>query len=509
MRPTLLEGASSRGTAEAAALMSNILEASTEYAIIGKSLDGTIVLWNEGACRIYGYAPDEVVGIANSSILHVPEDVEAGKHQQFLETALRDGKWEGTINRMRKNGERFIAHGVITPRRDAADQPIGFLLISKDISGEIRLAEELRTLSNQLAQKVEALQVANELLAKEIIERRSAEARLNASEKRLRAVVNTAIDAIVVIDECGIVQSVNPAVERIFGYQSDEIVGKSVNLLIPDPERRTHDGHIGVYLRTGISKIIGIGREVQAQRKSGQIFPVDLALTEWRIEDKRYFTGIMRDITNRKQAEEHVRFVIHELSHRTKNVLAVVQTMAWQTARTSHDLEDFGERFAKRIEALACSHDLLTKRQWQGVRLEDLVLGQLHSFGAEEHLDVHGPDLVLKPQPAQTLGLALHELATNAAKYGALTHPAGRIEVGWSIDPEDVSSRQFRMYWRESGGPEVSPPQRNGFGRTVTKDMTERALKGEVVLEFRTEGLFWQFAGSAIACLANLADVTY
>src|SRR6185369_11993379 len=127
---------------EALDFIGNVLESSTEYSVIGKDLDGKILLWNEGARRLYGYEPEEVVGKANSSILHVPEDVEAGKPQEIIQAALRDGKWEGTLPRMRKNGERFTARVVITPRRDSGGRAIGFLLISKDISDEIRLTEE-------------------------------------------------------------------------------------------------------------------------------------------------------------------------------------------------------------------------------------------------------------------------------------------------------------------------------------------------------------------------------
>jgi PAS domain S-box-containing protein len=122
----------------------NVLESSTEYSIIGKDLDGKIPLWNEGARRLYGYEPEEVVGKANSSMLHVPEDVKSGKHREIMQAALRDGKWEGTLGRARKNGQRFTARVVITPRRDATGKPIGYLLISKDISDEIRLTEELK-----------------------------------------------------------------------------------------------------------------------------------------------------------------------------------------------------------------------------------------------------------------------------------------------------------------------------------------------------------------------------
>src|SRR6266853_1234708 len=121
---------------EAVDFITNILESSTEYSVIAKDLTGKILLWNEGARRLYGYEPNEVVGRANSSILHVPEDVAAGVPDQIMQTALEKGKWEGTLSRKRKNGDQFTARLVITPRRDPSGKPTGFLLISKDISDE-------------------------------------------------------------------------------------------------------------------------------------------------------------------------------------------------------------------------------------------------------------------------------------------------------------------------------------------------------------------------------------
>src|SRR5437762_261909 len=133
------------GSAEQALdFIGNILESSTEYSIIGKDLDGKILLWNEGARRLYGYEAEEVVGRLNSAVLHTPEDIAAGRPQEVLAAAQRDGKWEGTLIRVRKNGERFTARVVITPRRDRNGRPIGYLLISKNISDEIRLTEELK-----------------------------------------------------------------------------------------------------------------------------------------------------------------------------------------------------------------------------------------------------------------------------------------------------------------------------------------------------------------------------
>src|SRR2546428_2955033 len=113
-------------TQESLDFITNVLESSTEYSIIGKGLEGKILRWNEGARRLYGYEPEEVVGRANSSILHVPEDVASGKHREIMQAALGDGKWEGTLARARKNGQRFTARVVITPRRDSAGKAIGY-----------------------------------------------------------------------------------------------------------------------------------------------------------------------------------------------------------------------------------------------------------------------------------------------------------------------------------------------------------------------------------------------
>jgi PAS domain S-box-containing protein len=441
-----------------------------DYAFSMLDPEGRIVSWNEGARRIMGYEAAEVVG-RHFSLFHGSDDIAANKAHGELQVALRDGKFEEEGEQVRKDGSRIWLNVLITPLTDEAGNLKGFSKIDRDISERKRAEQELAVVTG-----------------------------------RLHATIQTAIDAIVVIDEGGIVQSVNPAVERIFGYRTDEVVGKNVAVLMPELDRSTHDSHIAAYLRTGVAGIIGIGREVEGQRTDGSVFPVDLAVAEWTMGGRRFFTGIMRDISARKQAEEQVQFVMRELSHRTRNLLAVVQSMAWKTARTSIDLADFEERFAKRVDALACSHDLLTKKEWRGVRVHDLVQGQLHAFAAENQVDAHGPDLVLTPESAQSLGLALHELATNAVKHGALSCPSGRIEVAWSADSGHAAERQFCMSWRESGGPETKPPERKGFGYAVIKEMTERALTGQVAIEFRPAGFAWRVAALASDCLVEPAE---
>src|SRR5690242_16996112 len=145
-KPKLFDTSIVSDPQEAVDFITNILESSTEYSVIAKDLEGRILLWNEGARRLYGYEPDEVVGKANSSILHIDEDVAAGKPREIMDAALQQGKWEGTINRRRKNGEQFTARLVMTPRVDAGGNPVGFLLMSKDITNEIRMAQYARSL---------------------------------------------------------------------------------------------------------------------------------------------------------------------------------------------------------------------------------------------------------------------------------------------------------------------------------------------------------------------------
>jgi two-component sensor histidine kinase len=172
--------------------------------------------------------------------------------------------------------------------------------------------------------------------------------------------------------------------------------------------------------------------------------------------------------------------------------MAVVQAISWQTAKRSAGLQDFEENFTQRLEALARSHDLLVKRNWEGVVLEDLVRAQLAPFldSSKKRLAAHGPDLLLMPKAAQDLGLALHELATNASKYGALSVPNGHIEIDWAID----GAKRFQMTWRETGGPVMRSPARKGFGFTVITSTLSRAFNGEAKLGYSPEGLSWELA---------------
>jgi PAS domain S-box-containing protein len=327
----------------------------------------------------------------------------------------------------------------------------------------------------------------------DITERKGAEEALREREARLRAIVETAADAIIVIDEAGLVQSVNRAAERIFGYAPDEIIGRNVDVLMPEGHARAHDSYLEAYRRTGERKIIGIGREVEGRRKDGVLFPLDLAMAEWRdARGRRFFTGIMRDISERKRREEQVQVLMREVNHRAKNLLTVVQVIARHTAKSSRP-EDFAERLIDRLQGLSQSQDLIVGGDWQQVALVDLVRAQLRHLGATLDRRVHitGEPLTVTPAAAQSIGMALHELATNAMKYGALSGDNGRVSIAW-LRSAQAPGRRFIMTWSEHGGPPILTPKRRGFGRTLIEEMTASAVGGEVECRYDQRGLYWR-----------------
>ena len=193
------------------------------------------------------------------------------------------------------------------------------------------------------------------------------------------------------------------------------------------------------------------------------------------------------EITERKESEAHLRLLMREITHRSKNLLAVIQAMARQTARHSESIGAFLDRFGARLQALAQSHDLLVQQSWHGAWLRDLVRGQLRHYldRGNEQIMIEGPPISLKPEAAQSLGLAVHELATNAAKYGSLSVPHGKVSILWRDLPQDG----LEILWIEIGGPRVAASRRRGFGSIVIEDNLVRAIDADVTLDFRPGGL--------------------
>lgn len=201
--------------------------------------------------------------------------------------------------------------------------------------------------------------------------------------------------------------------------------------------------------------------------------------------------GVVQDITERKRAEEKIRLLMAEVNHRCKNLLAVVQSIAHQTSARGSP-RSFAHRFSERLQGLAASHDLLVGNAWQGVDLAELVASQLSHFRdlVRQRIRYEGPGLLLRPAAAQALGMALHELATNAGKYGSLSCSEGHVAIRWSVRGAN-GDKLFHMEWEESGGPGVEAPIVSGFGSKLISHMTEIALQGHSRLDYQPTGLVW------------------
>ena len=215
---------------------------------------------------------------------------------------------------------------------------------------------------------------------------------------------------------------------------------------------------------------------------------------------RRLFACIAQDVTDQKAHEEQVHLLMSEINHRAKNMLSLVQAIARQTA--AREPEDFIERFTDRIQALAANQDLLIRNEWQGVDVEDLARAQLALFAdlVGSRITMHGSPVRLHAAAAQAIGLALHELATNASKYGALSVAAGCIDVGWRLDG-DI----FAMSWTESKGPPVSEPKWRGFGSTVVDSMVKQTVNGVVQLDYLPSGVVWNLTCPAANALERNA----
>ena len=304
---------------------------------------------------------------------------------------------------------------------------------------------------------------------------------------QLAAIVDSSFDAVHSCDTAGIITTWNAAAERLYGYAADEAIGRDVAMLAP-PERQ------GELLR--VRQALERGEPVAPfatvrLTKGGRPRHVSISVSPLPRADGALAGAsvITRDISDLRRAEEHQKLLLAELSHRVKNTLAVVVSIANQTLSRSTSLSDFGQSFGGRIQALAAAHSLLTAVEWQAAELKALVEQALEPYRSRDgaNIEIQGDSVLLQPNIALTLSLVLHELTTNAAKYGALQKSGGRVAVDWIVDADD--GRQLHLRWCESGGPPVRPPERRGFGVNLIERSVAYELDGRATLDYRSEGL--------------------
>jgi two-component system, LuxR family, sensor kinase FixL len=273
-----------------------------DYAIFMLDPDGRVLTWNDGAERIKGYRPDEIIG-KHFSCFYPKEDVERGKPDQGLRTAKIEGRFEEEGQRVRKDGSLFWANVVITAWRDDAGNLRAFTKVTRDITERKRAEEELVKAQSELERKVEQRTTS---LAAEVTQRIQSEEILERSESWLRSLIAATQDAVLSIDRRGCVVLFNPAAERIFGYAAAEIVGRKVNKLMAEPYASEHDGYIERYERTGEAHAIGRIRTVTAKRKNGELFPIELSVTEIEVDKDVHYAAFIRDISEKAKLQEQL-----------------------------------------------------------------------------------------------------------------------------------------------------------------------------------------------------------
>jgi len=424
-----------------------LIDAAQDYAIYELDSKGRILTWNKGAERLKGWKAEEIIG-KPYQILHTPESRATNAPGRELEIAAATGRFEEEAPRMRKDGTIFAAHVSLFPLRDDRGEVTGFVKVTRDIS-----------------------------------DRSKAGRAILESRQRLEGIVNSAMDAIITIDEQQRVVLFNPAAERMFGCSAEEALGKSVSNFIPERFRAGHDEHIRRFRETGVTnRRMGALGAISGLRASGEEFPIEASISQVTIGEETLSTVILRDITERKTSEEARSLLAREVDHRAKNALAVAQALVGLTRADS--VEQFADAIRGRIASLARAHSLLSQSQWRGAPLDQLIRDELLPYAKESQLKIGGPALSCSAGAVQSMSLLIHELATNAVKHGALGSETGQVNVSWKLGPKALA-----ITWKEKGGPTVRKPRQEGFGTRLLKQVTGRQLEAKMEFDWNPGGL--------------------
>ncbi|MBC8038878.1 MAG: PAS domain S-box protein, partial [Rhizobiales bacterium] len=302
---------------------------------------------------------------------------------------------------------------------------------------------------------------------------------------QLGAIVESSDDAIISTDIGGVITSWNRGAELLFGYAAGEVTGKSVTILIP-PDRQGEEPGVLERIRNG--QHIEHSETVRL-RKDGSKVWVSLSVSPLKDAggDVIGASKIIRDETERRRADEHRDILVRELNHRVKNTMAIVNAIATQTLGTASSLAEAKKAFEQRLMALARGHDLLTEGDWSGTDLASVARATIQPFDGDA-FHIEGPFVALTPATAVTLTLALHELCTNAAKYGALSVAKGHIDIIWQVTGNG-EGRRLTLCWAESGGPKVTLPAHKGFGSRLIEKALAMELSGEVRIDYENSGV--------------------
>jgi PAS domain S-box-containing protein len=431
-------------------------------AVIACDNEERIVYLNAAAEHLYDFAASKALGRGLLSIYdrrwQNPGDEAAAR------TALRErGEWRGENVHITHDGRELQIEKRITIMKGLAGKPTGFLAVIRDVT-----------------------------------ERYQHENKVRVSEIRYRRLFEAAHDGVLLLDPgTGKIIEANPFMTRMLGYPHEHLIGKElfeIGLLKDEAASREMFQKLK---RANQVRYENLPLEGQA----GQHQEVEVVANVYDENGHSVIQCNIRDITERKRSEEQVKLLMAEVNHRAKNLLAVVQVVAQQTAKHG-DIATFTTRLSERIAGLAAGQDLLVKTEWQGVAVKGLIEAQLAHFRdlIGTRVLLGGPAVRLTMAATQGIGMALHELATNAAKYGALSNRDGQVSILWEVTAGPNPT--FSISWLEDGGPKVEAPTRRGFGQIVIGRMAEAAVQGVTETSFREKGLSWNLCAPVEHVLA-------
>jgi PAS domain S-box-containing protein len=297
--------------------------------------------------------------------------------------------------------------------------------------------------------------------------------------------------AMLLIDGAGHIRGLNAAAELLFGYAKSELVGHPVEVLVPEAARQKHLRLREEFFGSPNSRPMGEGRRLSARRKDGHEIPISVGLNPVTIGGNPVVVVSSIIDNSAQERAERAELLVRELTHRAKNMFAVISALSHQVGAMSADVASFRTDFDERLRSLAVSHELLVREDWHSVPIADLVRSQLAFVSGRDagQVTIEGPALRLSASQAEYLGLALHELATNAMKHGALSIPSGKVSALWKTNK--VMGRLL-FDWQELGGPPVAEPQRKGFGSVILKTIVPTVFRGTAQSYYRPQGISWQ-----------------
>lgn len=439
--------------AEAKGILSEIL-AQVNDAVIAVDGDRCITYINAAAERLYRMASARCLGGALSR-LYQARWPSAEEEAAALAGLAARGQWRGEYVHVTHDGRELNVESSISVLRDGLGKATGLLAVVRDET-----------------------------------DRKRHEDRVRVSEIRYRRLFEAAYDGVLIVDpDTREIIEANPYMSRLLGYTHDEFIGKELYQIGLLKDQAASQEMVQNLEHTGQVRY----DDLPLKTRDGKLQDVEVVANFYDENGRPVIQCNVRDITERKRSEAHVRMLMAEVNHRAKNLLAVVQAVAVHTLKRG-DPATFALRFSERIEGLAACQDLLVNNQWMGVEVRDLIEAQLAHFkdlfGARVLLE--GPATRLAAEAAQGIGMALHELATNAAKYGALSDSQGRVHIDWRITQDPDAT--FAMSWREEGGPKVVTPSRAGFGQLVIGRIAEAAVQGKAEISYAAAGFSWRLS---------------